>query len=137
MKPEELRALTNHFLDFRLVSLKSWGLAKDFPNRDAGGPYVIAQEGYAPDDLAMRAREFLLGRSGKWLAVEILLKLPTELRRAEFVFETASEAMQLIQSLPTKAAVWLMAPVAEGNPASDADGFEAVFRSADRTTLSE
>lgn len=131
MKPEDLRAITNHFLDFHLVSLKSWKLAREFPDRDGGGPYVITQEGYDPADLTMRSGEFVLGRSGKWLPLEIMLKLPTDVRREEFIFGTASEAMQVVDRLPTTVAVWSAAPEL---PSADdeAVSFEAALQSGDR-----
>jgi hypothetical protein len=64
-----LRTITNHFLDVRLVSLGSWRQANEIEPRDRGGPYVVLQEGYDPDDLRMTAKEFILGRSGIELAL--------------------------------------------------------------------
>ena len=106
MTTEPLHNLSNHFLDLRLVSLRSWRLARDIVPRDDGGPYMVVQSGYDPEDLRMQADEFVLGRAGKWMPVGVMLKLPAELRRREFVFGMASEVMQLIDGLPRQAVVW-------------------------------
>ncbi len=106
MKPEHLRALTNNFQDVRLISLRNWKVAAEIEPRDVGGPYVVLQEGYDPQDLQMRGDEFLLGRSGQWLSTGLFLKLPVELRRAEFVFGTAAEVMKALETLPGRALVW-------------------------------
>jgi hypothetical protein len=57
-----LHTITNSFLDVRLVSLASWRQAKEISPRDHGGPYVVLQEGYDPDDMKMIPNEFVLGR---------------------------------------------------------------------------
>jgi hypothetical protein len=130
MNPDKQRALTNHFLDVRLVSLSSWRFAREIEPRDSAGPYMIAQEGYAPEDLHMRLGEFVLGRSGQWLAVATLLKLPVATRRAEFVFGTSAEVMQLFSTLPTKVSMWSsdIAPPPDGP--TDTDDFHSAFGSA-------
>jgi hypothetical protein len=106
MKPEDLRALTNHFQDVRLISLRNWKAANEITPRDPGGPYMVGQEGYDPADLKVRGDEFVLGRSGQWLSVGLFLKLPQEMRRAEFVFGTAAEVMKSLETLPGRALVW-------------------------------
>ena len=63
-----LRNITNSFQDVRLASLASWRQASEFSPRDRGGPYVVLQEGYDPEDPKVIADEFVLGRSGKWPA---------------------------------------------------------------------
>ena len=98
-----LRHLTNSFLDVRLVSLASWRQANEITPRDHGGPYVVTQEGYDPEDPKMIADEFVLGRSGKWLSLGFFFRLPVPDRRAEFIFGTAAEVMQTMETLPTKA----------------------------------
>jgi hypothetical protein len=47
--------------------------------------------------------EFVLGRSGKWLSLGHFFKMPVPDRRAEFVFGTAAEVMQMMSDLPSKA----------------------------------
>jgi len=105
MNPADLRKLTNRFQDVRLVSLRTWPQAAAYTSRDHGGPYVVLQEGYAPEDLAMKYDEFLLGKSGTWLSLGRFYRLPVPERRAEYVFGTAAEVMQLMERLPGEASV--------------------------------
>ena len=100
-----LRNITNNFQDVHLVSLASWRQANEIIPRDRGGPYVITQEGYDPQDLTMRADEFILGRSGKWISLGYFFRMPIADRRAEFVFGTAGEIMQMMADLPPKPSI--------------------------------
>ena len=100
-----LRNITNSFQDVRLNSLASWSKASEFMPRDRGGPYVVTQEGYDPEDPKVIPDEFVLGRSGKWLSIGLFYKLPVPERRAEYVFGTAAEVMQAMESLPSKVQV--------------------------------
>jgi hypothetical protein len=128
MKPEELRAITNHFLDLRLISLSSWPLADQISPHDGGGPYVVAQAGYDPADGTVRFNEFVLSRSGRWLAVGAYLQLPEALRRVEFVFGTAREVMELLQRLPPKVTVATAADLtADAAEAPVSDDLNAAF----------
>jgi hypothetical protein len=102
MSNPNLRNITNHFLDAHLVSLASWKRANEISPRDRNGPYVVLQEGYDPGDMRMLADEFILGRSGKWLSLGLFYKLPVPERRAEFVFGTAAEVIQMMSDLPSK-----------------------------------
>ena len=102
MSNPNLRNITNHFQDAHLVSLASWKRANEISPRDRNGPYVVLQEGYDPDDMTMIADEFILGRSGKWLSLGLFYKLPVPERRAEFVFSTAAEVIQMMSDLPSK-----------------------------------
>jgi hypothetical protein len=101
-----LHNITNHFQDVHLVSLSSWRQANEIFPRDRHGPYVVLQEGYDPADYKMRADEFILGRSGKWLALGWFYRMPVPERRAEFVFGTVSEVMQMMGGLPSKVAMF-------------------------------
>ena len=101
-----LRNITNSFQDVRLVSLSSWKQANEIVPRDRGGPYIILQEGYDPQDMKMRANEFILGRSGKWLALAHFYKMPVPERREEFVFGTVAEVMDMMGKLPSKAVLF-------------------------------
>ena len=100
-----LRNLTNSFQAVRLNSLASWKSAVEFSPRDRGGPYIITQEGYDPEDPTVQANEFVLGRSGRWLALAHFFRLPVPERRAEFIFGTAAEVMQMMSELPSKAVI--------------------------------
>jgi len=94
-----LRNITNSFQDVRLGSLASWSRADEFSPHDPGGPYVVTQEGYDPDDATLTPDEFILRRSGEWLSLSFFFQMP-EPDRPEFVFRTASEVMQLMNDLP-------------------------------------
>ncbi|SRR5258705_372701 len=97
-----LRNITNSFQDVRLVSLASWSKATEIAPRDRGGPYVVLQEGYDPQDPKVIPDEFVLGRSGKWLSLGFFYKMAVPERRAEFVFGTAAEVMQMMGNLQSK-----------------------------------
>ncbi len=99
-----LRNITNSSLDVRLGSLSSWSRANEFRPHDHGGPYVVTQEGYDPDDPTLTPDEFILHRSGEWASLSLFFQLP-EPDRAGFVFRTAAEVAQAINSLPSKARV--------------------------------
>jgi len=116
-----LRNITNSFLDVHLASLASWKQASEFPGRDRGGPYVVLQEGYDPEDPKVTADEFVLGRSGKWLSLSLFYKMPVPDRRAEFVFGTAAEVITLMRDLPPKVSVMRGRPdeTSEAPPATD------------------
>ena len=97
-----LRNITNHYHDVKLVSLSGWKQANEITPRDRNGPYVVMQEGYDPEDLKMVGEEFVLGRSGKWLSLGHFFRMPVPDRRAEFVFGTVTEVIQMMNSLPAK-----------------------------------
>ena len=123
MSNVHLRNITNNFLDARLVSLKSWRAANEILPRDKGGPYVVLQEGFDPEDLTMTPDEFVLGRSGKWLSLGHFFKMPVPDRRGEFVFGTAAEVMQMMSDLPSKAQI-LRPEKAPARGAAPAEGDE-------------
>lgn len=118
MNNPNLHNITNHFQDIRLISLKAWAQANEFEPRDRGGPYVVTQEGYDPSDLTVRADEFVLGRSGKWLSLSLFFGMPVPERRAEFVFGTAAEVMKLMDTLPTKVAIFGREELPASSPAA-------------------
>lgn len=96
-----LRKITNRFQDVHLVSLASWRQADEITPRDRNGPYMITQEGYDPADLTMTPDEFVLGRSGQWLSLRHFFRMAVDDRRAEFVFGTVAEVMQMMEDLPS------------------------------------
>jgi hypothetical protein len=112
MSDLNLRTITNSFQDVQLASLASWKQANEFNPRDHGGPYVVLQAGFDPEDPKVIPDEFVLGRSGKWLSLSYFYKMPTAERRAEFVFGTAAEVMQIMGNLPPK--VQLLRPGTAG-----------------------
>jgi hypothetical protein len=100
-----LRNITNSFHDVRLLSLAGWPQATQIEPRDRGGPYIVLQEGFDPEDMTLTADEFILGRSGKWLSLAYFYKMTVPERRAEFVFGTAGEVMKMMGDLPPKPAL--------------------------------
>ena len=131
MSDLNLNTITNSFQDVRLVSLASWRQAKEFSPRDHGGPYVVLQEGYDPADMKMIGDEFVLGRSGKWLALGHFFKLPVADRRVEFVFGTAGEVMQMMSNLPSKVEMFGRTKEEPAEPAAPADDeMAAAFQAA-------
>lgn len=117
-----LRTITNHYQDVRLVSLSTWRQANEIQPRDRNGPYVVLQEGYDPDDTRMLAEEFVLGRSGKWLSLGHFYKMPVQERRGEFVFGTVGEVIQMMNNLPSK--VQMLRPAGKEQEGTAAPGAE-------------
>lgn len=131
MSQQNLRTITNSFQDVRLVSLAAWRQAAEISPRDHGGPYVVLQEGYDPEDPKVTPDEFLLGRSGRWLSLSYFYQLPVEERRAEYVYGTAGEIMDVVGNLPSKPVV-LRPEEASVEPleSPDADDMAAVLETA-------
>jgi hypothetical protein len=102
MSSANLKNITNSFHDVRLLSLSKWRQAGEISPRDHGGPYIVTQEGFDPEDSKMQPDEFVLGRSGKWLSLGYFYNMPVPDRRAEYVFGTAAEVMQTMEGLPSK-----------------------------------
>jgi hypothetical protein len=123
-----LRNITNHYQDARLISLSTWRQANEIVPRDRNGPYVVLQEGYDPEDMRMIAEDFVLGRSGKWLSLGHFYQMPVADRRQEFIFGTVSEVIQLMSDLPSKAE--LLRPSEKGVPSTPAadDDLAAAFQ---------
>ena len=125
-----LRNITNSFLDVRLASLASWKQASEFSPRDHGGPYVVLQEGYDPEDPKVTADEFVLGRSGQWLSIALFYKLPVPDRRAEFIFGTAAEVIRLMRDLPSKVSIMRGRPDESADPAAPSDEMATAIEAA-------
>jgi hypothetical protein len=131
MSNPNLCNITNHFQDAHLVSLASWKNANEISPRDRNGPYVVLQEGYDPEDMRMLADEFILGRSGKWLSLGLFYKLPVPERRAEFVFGTAAEVLQMMSDLPSKVGMFARAETQQaGPPESGSDEMMSAIQAA-------
>jgi hypothetical protein len=100
-----LHNISNSFLDVHLISLASWRQANEVTPRDHGGPYMVTQVGYDPEDMKLTADEFVLGRSGEWLSLSLFFRLPVSDRRSEFIFGTAAEIMQMMENLTAKVVI--------------------------------
>jgi hypothetical protein len=125
-----LHNITNSFLDVRLASLASWKQASEFSPRDHGGPYVVLQDGYDPEDPKVIADEFVLGRSGKWLSLSLFYKMPVPERRAEFIFGTAAEVIQLMRDLPSKVSILRGRPGEANETPGQADEMATAIQAA-------
>ena len=105
MDLSKLRNITNQYQDVRLISLRDWRRVVGIEPHDQAGPYVIAQQGYDPKDPKLTPLDFVLGKTGEGVRVEMFYSLPLDTRRAEFIFSSAAEVMELMQSLPTQVKV--------------------------------
>ena len=131
MSQQNLRNLTNSFQDIRMVSLAAWRQAAEISPRDHGGPYVVLQEGYDPEDPKLTPDEFLLGRSGQWLSLSFFYQLPVEERRAEYVYGMAGEVMDVMGKLPSKPVILRPAQKRSGTSESpEADDMTQALESA-------
>lgn len=130
MSNENLSKITNDFLSVRLVSLAAWKQAAEISPRDRNGPYVVLQTGYAPEDINVTPNDFVLGRSGKWLPLSLFYRLPVPERRAEFVFGTAAEIMQMMADLPPKVVVFGSAADQTTQAAAEGDEMAAAIQAA-------
>jgi len=119
MNISKIHKLSNSIQDVRLVSLSKLKIAAEFHDRDNAGPYLVAQEGYDPQDLSVTPGEFLLNKSGAWLSTEWFLRLPFEQRRAEFFFTRSAEVMQALQGLPPEAVIARPGKQAADSPLAD------------------
>jgi hypothetical protein len=94
------RKLSNNFDAVQLLSMRKLSMAAEFHHCDHGGPYIVMQTGYDPEDPTMTPEEFLLGRTGAWLATKWFIRMPIAERRQQYVFSTAAEVVELMENLP-------------------------------------
>ena len=118
MSNGNLRYITNDFHDVRLASLATWRRASEITPCDRGGPYVVTQEGCDPEDPKVMRKEFVFGRSGKWLSLADFYQMPESERRAGFVFGTAAEVMKLMSDLPSKVEILRPGPAGPATSAA-------------------
>jgi hypothetical protein len=83
------RPLTNDYNDCRLIKLDA---------SDPKSPLVVMQEAYAPGDASCRMRMFYLQRDGQWID-EVARSTRPDSEAGDIVFETATEAIQVLSSL--------------------------------------
>lgn len=102
--PTPTRALTNSYQDCKLIKLDS---------NDPKSPKVVMQEGYAPGDATCRMRLFYLQRDGMWID-EVARSTRPDSEAGDIVFESSSEAVQVLASLGNK-------PLIRELPVSEAD----------------
>lgn len=131
----KVRCITNQFADVRLASLASWREANEIFLWDRGGPYIVTQQGCDPDDLTMTPDEFVLGRLGQWLSLEVFFRMPVAERWKGFVFSTGSEVLRVMRDLPLKAVTWQPAPgLFEEIVSFETDAMAVAFHSSKKDT---
>ena len=84
-----MRFLTNDFKDCQLIKLDP---------ADAHSPFIVAQEGVAPNDSSCKTRMYYLQRDGLWIN-EVARSTRPDSEIGEIVFETPGEAIQLLAKL--------------------------------------
>lgn len=118
-----MRQLTNNYRDCTLINIEP---------STPGGPYVVVQEAFDPEDPQMRNALFMLQHDGTWIEEIARTELPDE-ERFEVVFETLNDVMQAFQAMPDKPSVERIPVTAEAIEAYLANlrasgGTEAVMR---------
>ncbi len=135
MSSLNLHNITNSFLDVHLISLALWRQSNEIIPCDHGGPYMVTQEGYDPEDLKSVADEFVLGRSGEWLSLSLFFRLPVPDRRAEFIFGTAAEIMEMMENLTSKVVILRPGEQAQSEPTTpETDHMAAAYHAGKSKT---
>lgn len=93
-------AITNNFQNFHVHNLSQ--LVHRVEGR---GPFIVTQDGAAPDDPKMRQCSFVLTRRGTWLHFYLYLTLPENVRAACAHFDSIADVMAHAETLPGKATV--------------------------------
>src|SRR4030095_7340540 len=132
MDLSRLHSIINDYKECHLISLTEWKSAHEIQPHDHGGPYAVLQEGYDPTDVRMTPDEFLLGKSGDWISTSLFFRMPTDLRREEFIFGTAAEVIELLTNLPGEANILRNAESLTTHTAlqDDEDDLSQAFRKA-------
>jgi hypothetical protein len=91
-----MRTLTNDYNDCELLNLGY--------NRNGHGPYVVRQDGVAPESLRTQEDRFYLRKDGTWVLNVTALTLP-EKEQEQFIFENAAELYATVQDLGGKPVV--------------------------------
>ena len=89
------RTLTNDYGDCRMIRLDP---------AERRSPFIVLQEGCAPDDMRARTRVFYLQHDGVWIDEVARSKRPDS-EIGDIIFETTAEAVHLLSSLFGKAKV--------------------------------
>ena len=137
MSASDLHAITNDYQDARLLSLRKWRNAHEIEPRDPGGPYMVIQAGYDPQEISPVYDEFLLGRSGAWLPAGLFFRIPRDERRKEFVFGTAAEVADLLMGLVGKPRIVRKGDELAPPPAEEDDLAAAFIEAQDKAGASE
>lgn len=93
------RTITNSYQDFQLLELSK------LLHTEGRGPFMVVQEGCAPDDSSSRHCSFVLTHRGTWLHYYLYLALPEELRRQIAMFDTVADVFARAETMPARVKV--------------------------------
>ena len=92
------RTITNNYQDFQLLELSK------LLHTEGRGPFMVVQEGCAPDDSSSRHCSFVLTHRGTWLHYYLYLALPEEVRRVA-MFDTVADVFARAETMPARVKV--------------------------------
>ena len=92
------RTITNSYQDFQLLELSK------LLHTEGRGPFMVVQEGCAPDDSSSRHCSFVLTHRGTWLHYYLDLALPEEVRRVA-MFDTVADVFARAEAMPARVKV--------------------------------
>ncbi len=93
------RTITNSYQDFQLLEL-----SKLLHRTEGRGPFMVVQEGCAPDDSSSRHCSFVLTHRGTWLHYYLYLALPEAVRRVA-MFDTVADVFARAEAMPARVKV--------------------------------
>ncbi|MEN9575462.1 MAG: hypothetical protein RL514_3317 [Verrucomicrobiota bacterium] len=93
------RTITNSYQDFQLLEL-----SKLLHRTEGRGPFMVVQEGCAPDDSSSRNCSFVLTHRGTWLHYYLYLALPEAVRRVA-MFDTVADVFARAETMPARVKV--------------------------------
>jgi predicted component of type VI protein secretion system len=106
-----MRTLTNDYNDCELLNLGY--------NTNGHGPYVVRQDGVAPNSLRTQEDRFYLRKDGTWVLNVTVLTLP-EKEQEQFIFQNAAELYATVEDLGGKPLVEDALPVGKSRAELDA-----------------
>ena len=76
---------------------------------DGKGPFILAQDGYAPDDETLTTRPFLLRNDGTWVLSYHFACLPKK-EQWRFAFESMVEVVKILEEIGRQdvRAIWTL-----------------------------
>ena len=93
-------SITNQFQNFHVQNL-----CRLIHGVEGRGPFIVTQDGAAPNDPQMRECAFVLTKRGTWLHFYLYLALSEKVREQCAYFETVAEVLQRADTLPAKVTV--------------------------------
>ena len=88
-------SITNQFPNFHVQNL-----CRLIHGVEGRGPFIVTQDGAAPNDPQMRECAFVLTKRGTWLHFYLYLALSEKVREQCAYFETVAEVLQRADTLP-------------------------------------